>query len=294
LIGVPGKIEIGTGPPHPLADWFDHHRENRARARAEVDPDRPRPRRAVMTMSRDEAFFLPIWLRYYSRFFAPEDIYVLDHDSTDGSTDGDGFVRIPAHREEFDNVWQRDFVAARQSELLERYDTVLYCDTDELVVPHPSLGDLGDYIDRFDEPFVNCLGFEVIHLPDREPALDPERPITEQRGHWCWNAFYNKVSLTREPVAWAPGFHRLEDFTFAPDPDLYLVHLHRADYEQCHQRHQTRSSTGWSQHDLDRGWGTHNHIVDEADFQHWFFNETGMPGYRIYIEEIPEIWRGAF
>ena len=46
-------------------------------------------------MVYNEAVFLPIWLRYYSRFFAPDDIYVLDHESTDGSTSGSGFVRIP-------------------------------------------------------------------------------------------------------------------------------------------------------------------------------------------------------
>ena len=37
-------------------------------------------RRAVQTMVQNEAVFLPIWLRYYSRFFAPDDIYVFDHE----------------------------------------------------------------------------------------------------------------------------------------------------------------------------------------------------------------------
>ena len=55
--------------------------------------------RAVLTMVYNESVFLPIWLRYYSRFFAPEDIYVLDHQSDDGSTNGGGFVRVPLEHE---------------------------------------------------------------------------------------------------------------------------------------------------------------------------------------------------
>ena len=34
---------------------------------------------AVFTIVREEAVFLPIWLRYYTAHFAPEDIYVLHH-----------------------------------------------------------------------------------------------------------------------------------------------------------------------------------------------------------------------
>ena len=30
--------------------------------------------------------------------------------------------------------------------------------------PIPSGASLGDYIDRFDEEFVNCLGYEMLHI----------------------------------------------------------------------------------------------------------------------------------
>jgi len=64
----------------------------------------------VLTIVHNEAVFFPIWLRYYSRFFAPDDIYVLDHETTDGSTDGDGFVRIPVEHECVDMRWLRDTI----------------------------------------------------------------------------------------------------------------------------------------------------------------------------------------
>ena len=98
-------------------------------------------RRAVVTMVHNEAVFLPIWLRYYSRFFAPEDIYVLDHQSTDGSTAGGGFVRDSGRardgRPHLDGATRCE---AHQHELLERYDVVLATDVDEIVAAQPRVG----------------------------------------------------------------------------------------------------------------------------------------------------------
>ena len=73
--------------------------------------------RAVFTMVYNEPVFLPIWLRYYSRFFAPDDIYVFDHQSTDGSTSGGGFVRIPVTHDTVDHTWMVGTLQAHQHEL---------------------------------------------------------------------------------------------------------------------------------------------------------------------------------
>ena len=69
-------------------------------------------------------------------------------------------------------------VQESQHGLLESYDVVLVTDVDEIVAPDPGRGTLGDYIDRFDEEYVNCLGDEVLHLLDREPPLDLDRPCS--------------------------------------------------------------------------------------------------------------------
>ena len=112
--------------------------------------------------------FLPIWLGYYSRFFAPEDIYVLDNDTTDGSTDGSGFVRIPVHTTRSTTPgWSRRSNGSSTS-CSKRYDVVLVTDVDEIVIPTPEWGTLGDYIDEFADWFVNCIGYEILHLADRE------------------------------------------------------------------------------------------------------------------------------
>ncbi len=94
-------------------------------------------------MVYNEPVFLPLWLGYYSRFFAPQDIYVLDNDTTDGSTDREGFIRIPAPRDRVDATWRCDTIKALQHELLDRYDIVMVTDVDEIMAPVPHLGPAG-------------------------------------------------------------------------------------------------------------------------------------------------------
>lgn len=288
--------EIVENHVHPLANWVDVHRAERQSFRLKSDPAAGRERsRAIVTMVHNEAVFLPIWLRYYSRFFRPEDIYVLDHESTDGSTEVGGFRRQPVSRERVDHVWMLRMIEAKQHELFEQgYDMVLVTDVDEIVIPDPELGDLGSYMDTMVEDFVSCMGYEIVHLPDRESELDPDQPIMEQRRYWAENATYNKSALATEPSRWVPGFHRREDHHFHPDPDLFMVHLHRVDYESCRVRHRQRSFQQWGSEDLDSGWAAHNRLVEGEKFDRWFFHDSGFEGFPLRIERIPERWRGTF
>jgi hypothetical protein len=277
-----------------MREFFDGLRITRNQHYAEApSPPRPRPR-ALITSVYNEAIFLPIWLRYYSRFFAPEDIYVLDHQTTDGSTDGDGFVRIPI---EFDSglSWER-IVASIQSlqhDLLERYEVVLVADADEIVAPDPRHGTLGDYLDRFDEDFVNCLGYELLHLPDEAP-LDLGEPLLSQRGWWYPNDGYDKPSLATVPMDWDPGFHTRGDGEINLDPDLRLIHLHRMDYAICLERHHQRLERRWDERDLEEGWGVHNRVVEEREFERWFYEDSCFEEAGIHVdpEPIPAAWRG--
>jgi len=264
---------------------------------AKRDPDR---RRAVITMVHNESVFLPIWLRYYSRFFAAEDIYVLDNDSTDGSTDRDGFVRIPVSHGRVDHTWMVRTIEAQQRELLSSYDVVLVTDVDELITPTPEWGTLDEYIDRFDEDYVKCVGYEILHLIDREDPYDPRRPILDQRGYWFANSAYDKPALTSTPVTWEPGFHRLEDERYLDgshwDPDLRLIHLHRMDFDICRERHGVRRDRAWNALDVDQDWASYNRTTEEGKFERWFYEDSGFEreGIRIVLERIPESWRGLF
>jgi Glycosyl transferase family 2 len=288
------ELEPQDSPTHPVAPWFAQAREKRRRHYAA----RPRPplprRRAVVTMVHNEPAFLPIWLGYYSRWFSPEDIYVLDNETTDGSTSGGGFVRLAAPHHCVDEQWRVATVQALQHELIQRYEIVVVTDVDELIAPTPQVGTLGQYLDRFDEEWVNCLGYELLHLRDREAPFDPTRPILSQRHHWFPNGGYDKPAVSSAPLEWRTGFHGRADYHYNPDPDLRLIHLHRMDYEICLTRHRLRRNRAYAQSDRDEKRSLHNQITETEGFERWFYEDSCFPGVKIKLEEIAPTWRDVF
>ncbi|MGH3827328.1 MAG: RICIN domain-containing protein [Pseudonocardiaceae bacterium] len=246
--------------------------------------------RAVVTIVRDESVFLPIWLRYYGRFFSARDMYVLDHQSVDGSTEGHGFVRVPVSHPEYGASWQRDVQQCYQHELVGRYDVVLCTDVDEIVAPDPRLGDLGTYIDRFNDDFITCQGYEILHQKDHEPPFDPAKPVLGQRFTWYANPAYSKSLLARVPMFWHGGCHERVDGRTNNDPHLYLLHLHRMDYDLCLARHENRTRFPLAQVDQDQGWGYQNRITDLAEFSAWFYHDSGGP-LPLHPLSIPPWWR---
>jgi hypothetical protein len=250
------------------------------------------PRAAAVTMVHNETVFLPIWLRYYSRFFAADDLYVLDHGTDDGSTDDDGFVRVTVTHPRVDWGWHRDTLQAYQHSLLERYDTVLVTDVDEIVAPDPEHGDLGTYLSAFDRDFVTCTGVEVIHMRDAEPPFDPARGVLEQREWWFDSPAYAKPLLARVPMYWHGGMHSRTDGLVAPDGCLFLIHLHRMDYDICLTRHHVRMSVPWNDRDVREGWAYQNRIVDPDEFQRWFY-EDSCAGVPVEPKPIPPSWRSV-
>jgi hypothetical protein len=292
---VPASPVIVDDPPHPLGEYFERLRDIRTERYADRDIEAgKRKSRAILTMVHDEAVFFPIWLRYYSQFFTPEQIYVLDHDTSDGSTDRGGFVRIPVSHDGVSHRWMEEAIAEYQNRLIETHDTVLVTDVDEIVAPDPAFGTLGDYIDRLDEPWVNCLGYELLHLPDREPPIDLSLPILQQRHYWFANDGYDKPALAMEPMRWVPGFHTRADRSFFLDPDLRLIHLHRMDHGVCRERHDLRRQRRWGSEDVDEGWAAHNRIASGEEFDRWFLTDSSSEGVEIVLERIPERWRGLF
>jgi hypothetical protein len=253
----------------------------------------PTKRAAVITMVHNEDVFFPIWLEYYSRFFGPEEIYVFDHESTDGSTELNGFIRIPVTHDSVDHVWMLETIQSLQNELISSsYEVVLVTDVDEIVAPDPRWGTLRQYIDRIDEDYVNCYGFELIHMREQEPALDLSRPVFRQRRFWFRNILYDKPALATVPMEWEPGFHWTTDHASNFDPDLFMIHLHRMDYEICLARHRLRRTRRWQKGDVELEWAAHNLLAEPEEFKRWFFEDSGTDECPVVIEPIPDAFAG--
>lgn len=251
--------------------------------------------RAVFTIVQNEATFLPIWLRYYSRHFDSEDIYVLDHDSTDGSTAGlEGKCNvISVHRDrKFDHMWLKGVVEDFQAFLLRSYGTVLFAEADEFVVADPGRYEgLAQYVAQLDGPAATCTGYNVIQQPG-EPPLRFGEPLLAQRSQWNHSPQYSKRLLSRVPLRWNAGFHiEYNAPAVAADPELLLIHLHRVDYEYCLARHRAALEMRWAEEDRKWNLGWHQRVVEPEEFDEWFRAGADLEGST--REPIPERLRGV-
>jgi hypothetical protein len=240
--------------------------------------------RAAFTIVQNEPFFLPKWLDYYGRHFAFADLYVLDHDTTDGSSRlaaraWPQVVFFPVHRaESFNHEWLCQTVQAFQVMLLQSYENVLFTEADEFVVADPRrYSGLGQYIERLTVPVVKCVGINVFQTPV-EKQLDFGMAWLQQRSQCYQAAQYSKPLLSKVPLRWVVGFHSLADGTLSPpqDPNLLLFHCHRIDYEACHQRHRSTASRNWSRRDLAIDSGRQNRIVEPAEFRQWYYGDRDL------------------
>lgn len=254
----------------------------------------PRRGAAAFTIAQNEPVMLPLWVEHYRRHFAPEDLYVLDHDSTDESVASvaERCRVIPVHRSSsFDHRWLRGTVEAFQAFLLRSYETVLFTEADEFMITDPRhYSGLADYVARMTRPAARCVGFNVVQQPE-EPRVAFDRPILGQRSYWHASHEYSKRLLSRVPLAWSEGFHQEygapDD---PPDPALILVHLHRVDYERCLAHHLSTAGRNWSAEDLARGDGFQNRLAGDEAFDRWFHHGPDLDAPR---ELIPEHLRGA-
>jgi hypothetical protein len=246
-------------------------------------------RRAAFTIVHNETPWLGLWLAHYGRFFEAEDLFVLDHGSTDGSTsDLAGACHvIPVHRgAAFDHHWLKVVVEDFQAFLLRSYDMVLFAEADEFVVADPLRhAGLDAYLDALDRPAARCAGFNVVHQPG-EPPLRFDEPLLRQRRYWHASLDYSKRLVARVPLRWSDGFHaELNAPDDAPDPGLLLVHLHRADYDSCLARHVRAAARDWNRDDVATAAGEHNRTVDRDAFDAWFRNGADLAAPRELIPD---------
>jgi glycosyltransferase involved in cell wall biosynthesis len=218
---------------------------------------------AVVTMAYNEATMLPLWLRHYERQVGPENCYVLDHGSSDGSTRAisANVIRLPRLPL---NEWERalavrDFCAS----LFIGFRYVLFTDADELVLPDPDVAaTLPAYIGgRELPPVVDLFGADVRHVDD-EAAIDLAEPISKQRRYVRPISTLCKATLISERVDWHIGFHCLIQDHRPTFRDLFLFHLAHCDNDIMFARQQKRNSAA------PIGIPNSHHAIEPAMFLH--------------------------
>ena len=194
------------------------------------------PKIAIVTMAHNEALFLPIWLRHHAGLLgSPRDCFVIDHGTTDGSTDHlpCSLLRLPPSPP--DDPLRARAISRIVAGLLEWYDWVAYCDTDELLLPDPRRWrGFADFCAEQTAPTITPVGLDIQHVPHLEPGFDPGLAVGAQRRFARFTSSMCKPLLTRAPVVWSPGFHCASSPEAVPlmpaFSGLYLFHLHWFDH----------------------------------------------------------------
>ena len=214
---------------------------------------------AVYTVVQNESRLLPVWLKYYSRYF--DDIHVFDHNSTDGSVEeAKKKYKFTSHRIEnktrYDsNLMLRNGVEAQHNLFAKhKYDWLVFAEADELIVLNPDkYNNFNDFFKDTKELSITCTGREVLTL-DEEKAIDWDKPLLAQRTYWWPHPSYYKTVISQVPLNWVEGFHYTEDIDnyFMEEkgkggltkysglgeyikglgnPDVYMVHLQKIDWD---------------------------------------------------------------
>ena len=228
---------------------------------------------AVFTIVKNEDYFLPIWIKYYKKYFDESDIYILDHQSDNGSTNNLTVNVIPVINElAFDHQWLVDTVQNFQKELLEKYECVVFAESDELLysIEKPLNEIIIDLINNKNQDYITCVGYEVIQMKD-EKSLTFEDEIFKNRNYWFKTFNYDKTLISKIPLNWCWGFHNTNGKEKKFTHGLYMAHLHRVDFEMMLKRHEERSKK-WNLKNDGPGVGYQHKIGDREGVMELFKN----------------------
>jgi hypothetical protein len=201
----------------------------------------------AITFAYNEAFFLPRWASYYGSQLGLQNLFVLDHGSSDLSTAGLGAINIiKVPRTPFDDVRKINFATYMHSALLQYYDAGFVVDADEFLVADPKrYRSLRDFAERTPIDAPAAVGLELCHIRHLEADFNTSLPILAQRDYVLFDSWMCKRCFARKSIRFGGGCHT-SDQPVVFDPGLYLIHLKNFDYKHRLVRQQVTSAWNYS------------------------------------------------
>ncbi|MCR5334543.1 MAG: glycosyltransferase family 2 protein [Bacteroidaceae bacterium] len=213
---------------------------------------------AVLTVVRNDDFFLRKWVEYYGRELGKENLYIYY----------DGEDQIIANFCQGTNVYvhpkigtrvvsaekgRLKFLSGKAAGLFAKgYDLVIGVDVDEYIVVDPKLGvSLGEFLSLQDiDISLSPLGLDFGQKLGEEGDLSLDQSFLSQRHYAQIGTRYTKPSIIATPCQWGSGFHRIKGHNFHIARDLYLLHFGYADKRLLEERlgDADRISQGWEKH----------------------------------------------
>lgn len=183
------------------------------------------------TFAYNETFFLPRWVAYYGSQLGFENLFIIDHGSTDLSLVGLGrvnIIRVP--RDSYDEVQRIEFASHFHAAMLKYYDAGFVTDVDEFVVAEPTkYRTLVEFAANTETEAPACVGLDLFHVRHSEPNFMESIPILFQRRHVLFDSWMCKRSFGRKPMRFGGGFHT-SDQPVEFDENLFLIHIKNFDY----------------------------------------------------------------
>jgi len=231
---------------------------------------------AVITMARDDDFFLSRWIAYYGKNFGTENLYILLDGMDQNIPDNAGnahitkLEHIPMSRSAGDK-YRINKLSGLAHELFKEYDIVIGCDSDEFLLIEPKKNKtLYEYLsNKKIHTSLSGLGLDVGQHLYKEAILDQEAPFLEQREYALLSTRYTKPVVINKPVTWGSGFHSIKRHNFHIDKNLYLLHFGAIDMDMLESKAKKRGAD-WLNHLKRRGNGTINAVTkSRAHSERW-------------------------
>lgn len=220
--------------------------------------NRTTKRIAVLTMVRNDDFFLEKWVEYYGRELGKENLYIYydgdDQTVADICQGTNAFVHPKIGTQVVAAEKGRlKFLSEKASELFAKgYDLVIGVDADEYIVVDPKLGiSLKEFLSRQKiDVCLSSLGLDFGQKLGEEGDLSLEETFLSQRHYAQIGTRYTKPSIIAKPCRWGSGFHRVKGHNFHIASDLYLMHFGYADKKLLEDRlgDADRVAQGWEKH----------------------------------------------
>ncbi|MBR4306639.1 MAG: glycosyltransferase family 2 protein [Bacteroidaceae bacterium] len=213
---------------------------------------------AVLTMVRNDEFFLRKWVEYYGRELGEENLYIYFDGEDQTIPDFCNGTNARLHPKLGTQVVAAEkarlkFLSERAAELFAKgYDLVIGVDADEYIVVDPKLGvGLAEYLSMQDiDISLSPLGIDFGQKLGEEMELSFDNTFLSQRHYAQIGTRYTKPSIVARPCRWGSGFHRVKGHNFHIAKDLYLMHFGYADSKILRARlgDADRVAQGWEKH----------------------------------------------
>lgn len=223
---------------------------------------------AVITMARNDEFFLSRWIKYYGTQFGDENLYIY-LDGTDqkipenaGKANITKLPHCDMSRSAGDK-YRINLISDLAEKLLKTYDIVIGCDCDEFLVIDPNTNmTLHEYLSqkKFNTT-MSGIGLDVGQHMKLEKTIKPDQTFLSQRSFALLSTRYTKPVVINRPVRWGSGFHRIKNHNFHIDKNMYLLHFGAIDMQMLIDKATSRGPD-WVNHLKRRGNGTINDITN--------------------------------